>query len=404
MPTDTLLFQLTLVLALAVVSHFVVRRFKQPLIIGEIIVGILVGPSLIGFVLVDYQVLTSLAQIGSIILLFLIGLESDLSRIYTKRNIAIASGGVIVPFFVGYAVTTWMIPSATSVQAIFIGATIVATSVAVTASVLMDMGLVSSQVGSAVLGAAVVDDILGMTVLAVSGGIASGTIDLERVFYLIIAAILFIVVGILAGTHLIGRLIALMEKVGDKRHIEHTGFVLALTLAFLYAYIAELIGISAIVGAFIAGTIFSGLKIRGEFEHGTKYLGAVFVPVFFVTIGTLCDFRGLGALLPFALVLTLIAFVTKLVGCSIPARLMKMSRKESLAIGLGMVPRLEVALIIALYGLQIGVLDKGFYSVIVLVGILTALFTPPLLKIVLVGIKDEGKECRDPSWQPSRMK
>jgi Kef-type K+ transport system membrane component KefB len=404
MPTDTLLFQLTLVLALAVTSHFVVRRLKQPLIIGEIIVGMLVGPSLIGFVLVDYQVLATLAQIGSIILLFLIGLESDLSKIYTKRNVTIAIGGVIVPFFVGYLVTIWMVPDVSNVQAIFIGATIVATSVAVTAGVLVDMGLVSSKVGCTIIGAAVVDDILGMTILAVSGGIASGIIDLEKVFYLIIAAIVFIVVGILAGTHLIGRLIALMEKVGDKRHIEHTGFVLALTLAFLYAYIAELIGISAIVGAFIAGTIFSGLKIRKEFEHGTKYLGAVFVPVFFVTIGTLCDFSGLGALLPFALVLTLLAFVTKLVGCSIPAWLMKMSVRESVAIGLGMVPRLEVALIIALYGLQLGIFDNGFYSVIVLVGVLTALFTPPLLKMVLKGISDEGKECRGSSWQPSKLK
>jgi Kef-type K+ transport system membrane component KefB len=404
MPTDTLLFQLTLVLALAVVSHFVVRRLKQPLVIGEIIVGILVGPSLIGFVLVDYQVLANMAQIGSIILLFLIGLESDLSKIYTKRNIVIAAGGVIVPFFVGYAVSTWMVPGVTSIQAIFIGATIVATSVAVTASVLMDMGLISSQVGSAVLGAAVVDDILAMTILAISGGIASGTVDLERVFYLIIAAVSFIVVGILAGTHLISRLIALMEKVGDKRHIEHTGFVLALTLAFLYAFIAEMIGISAIVGAFIAGTIFSGLKIRHEFEHGTKYLGAVFVPIFFITIGTLCDFSGLGTLLPFALVLTLIAIITKVIGCSIPARLMKMSSRESLAIGLGMVPRLEVALIIALYGLQLGVFDKGFYSVIVLVGILTALFTPPLLNMALAGIKDGGKDCSQSSWQPSELK
>ncbi len=401
MLADTLLFQLTLVLALAVVSHFVVRRLKQPLIIGEIIVGILVGPSLIGFVLVDYQVLASLAQIGSIVLLFLIGLESDLSKIYTKRNVTIAIGGVIVPFFVGYLVTTWMVPEATSVQAIFIGATIVATSVAVTAGVLVDLGLISSKVGSAIIGAAVVDDILGMTVLAVSGGIASGIIDLEKVLYLVVAAVSFIVVGILAGTHLISKLIELMEKVGDNRHIEHTGFVLALTLAFLYAYIAELIGISAIVGAFIAGTIFSGLKIRHEFEHGTKYLGAVFVPVFFVSIGTLCDFSGLGDLLPFALVLTIVAFATKLIGCSIPAWLMKMSPRESVAIGLGMVPRLEVALIIALYGLQLGIFDEGFYSVIVLVGILTALFTPPLLKLVLRGVKDDSGECKEPSWRPS---
>jgi len=383
----TMWFQLTFLLVVAVLSHFVINRFKQPLVIGEIIIGIIIGPSVVGALfgvkLVDTNMISTLAQLGSIVLLFLIGLESDLKKIYTSRNFTIALGGVLVPWVVGYVFAVVFLPGTTTAQAIFIGATMVATSVSVTAAVLLEMNLVSDEVGTAIIGAAVVDDILGMVVLGISGGFAAGSIDYSHILYLIVAAIVFIVGGIYLGVRFLPRIVCLAEKEANVRGFEHAGFVLAFAFALLFAYIAEIIGISAIVGAFLAGTIFSTASIRQDLLTGTKYVGAIFIPVFFISLGVLFDVVGLGDLLLFAILLTVLAMLTKIVGCGIPAIGFGMSRRDALAVGVGMAPRLEVALIIALYGLQKGIIGQGLYSVVVFMGVATALVTPFLFKRAL---------------------
>lgn len=385
--TSILWFQLTFLLVIAVLSHFVFTRFKQPLVIGEIIIGIIIGPSVVGaltgYELVNTEMISVFAQLGAIVLLFMIGLESDLRRIYTKRNFSIALGGVLLPWVAGYFVAVVMVPSVNTAQAIFIGATMVATSVSVTAAVLMEMGMISDEVGCAILGAAVVDDILGMMVLGVAGGFALGGIDYAQIIYLVAAAIVFIVVGIFVGTRYLSRIVCLAEKEGKERGLEHTGFVLAFAFALLFAYISEVIGISAIVGAFLAGTIFSSSVIKSEAQAGTKYLGAIFVPIFFISMGVLFDINGLSELFLFAIVLTILAILTKVIGCGVPARSLGMSGRDALAVGIGMAPRLEVALIIALYGLQTGIIGQGLYSVVVFMGIVTALVTPFLFKLAL---------------------
>jgi len=385
--TSTLWFQLTFLLVVAVLSHFVFMRLKQPQVIGEIIVGIIIGPSVIGaltgYELVNSEMIAVFAQLGAIVLLFMIGLESDLRRIYTKRNFSIALGGVLLPWVVGYFLAILMLPSVNTAQAIFIGATMVATSVSVTAAVLMEMGMISDEVGCAILGAAVVDDIMGMVALGIAGGFALGGIDYDRIIYLIVAAVAFIGIGIIVGTKYLSKIVCLAEKEGKERGIEHTGFVLAFAFALFFAYIAEVIGISAIVGAFLAGTIFSGSVIKSEAQAGTKYIGAIVVPIFFISMGVLFDINGLSELIGFAIILTLLAMLTKVVGCGLPARSFGMSRRDALAVGVGMAPRLEVALIIALYGLQTGIIDQGIYSVVVFMGIATALVTPFLFKLAL---------------------
>jgi Kef-type K+ transport system membrane component KefB len=385
--SSILWFQLTFLLVVAVLSHFVFTRFKQPLVIGEIIIGIIIGPSVLGaltgFQLVNPDMISVFAQLGAIVLLFMIGLESDLRRIYTKRNFAIALGGVALPWVVGYLLAYLMVPMVTMAQAIFIGATMVATSVSVTAAVLMEMGMISDEVGCAILGAAVVDDILGMIVLGIAGGFALGGIDYDRIILLIVAAVSFIVIGIFVGTRYLSKIVSLAEKEGKARGIEHTGFVLAFAFALFFAYIAEVIGISAIVGAFLAGTIFSASVIKSEAHAGTKYIGAIMVPIFFISMGVLFDINGLSELILFAVVLTILAMLTKVVGCGVPAKFFGMSRRDAWAVGVGMAPRLEVALIIALYGLQTGIISQGLYSVVVFMGIATALVTPFLFKLAL---------------------
>lgn len=388
----TLWFQLTLLLVIAVLSHFFVTRFRQPMVIGEIVIGIIIGPSvlgaLLGFEIIDPGIINVIAQLGAIVLLFLIGLESDLRKIYTSRNFAIALGGVLVPWVVGYGLVVRLLPQESMAQAIFIGATMVATSVSVTAAVLMEMGLISDEVGCAILGAAVVDDILGMVVLGIAGGFAQGGVDVTGIMYLIVAAVVFIVGGIFVGTRFLSKIVCKAEKEGRERGIEHTGFILAFALALFYAYISEVIGISAIVGAFVAGTVFATTPLRKEFTEATKYVGAITIPVFFISLGVLFDISGLSELIAFAIILTVAAMLTKVIGCGVPARLFGMTTRDSIAVGIGMAPRLEVALIIALYGLQKGIIDEGLYSVVVFMGVATALVTPYLFKRSL------GKERR----------
>ncbi len=237
-----------------------------------------------------------------------------------------------------------------------------------------------------------------MIVLSIAAGMSGQAssivgipVDLSiYIIFLIIIASAFIIVGVFIGVRYFGRLVTYVEQKAEARRIKHTGFLVALAITFLYAFISESIGISAIVGAFVAGTMFSGIAFKKQLKEGAGYLSAVFVPIFFITLGLLVDFHDLysdpttlGILLLFGVVLTIVAIISKVIGCGIPARLFKSSSKEAFAIGVGMTPRLEVALVIALYGLSLGIIHSHVYSVIVLMGVLTALVTPPLLRMTL---------------------
>jgi Kef-type K+ transport system membrane component KefB len=162
-----------------------------------------------------------------------------------------------------------------------------------------------------------------------------------------------------------------------------SGFTLALAIVFLYSFIAEAIQISAIVGAFVAGTAFSGSALRDGFRKGTQYLEAVFVPLFFVSLGTAVNITDIWDSIVFGLVLTAAALASKIVGCAIPARLSGMSKWDSVSVGVGMMPRLEIAFIIAYYGLSTQIIGVEVYSVVVFMGLATALVTPPILKMAL---------------------
>ncbi len=388
---DTLLedvwFELTFLLAISLLSSFLFARFGQPKVIGYIIIGVLIGPSALGIITPTDESVSGLpesvlmlAQLGSIVLLFMIGLECDLKEVYTRRSIAIALGGVIVPWVAGFIVADAM---GYGTDAIFIGATLVATSVAITAGVTSELGMIGTPVAYAIVGAAVVDDVLGMIVLAISKGLTVTDLDLVGISAILVLAVAFIVLGAWAGSKILTKLVYNVQVSGYKRKLPMSGFILALTIAFLYAFLAELIGLSAIVGAFVAGTAFSGSVLKDGFRKGTMYLEALFVPLFFVSLGVIVDLGAVRDTLWFAIVLTLVAFATKIVGCGIPARLTGMKPWDSLAVGVGMTPRLEIALVIAFIGLSSGIIGEDVYSVVVFMGLATALFTPTLLKMTL---------------------
>jgi Kef-type K+ transport system membrane component KefB len=207
--------------------------------------------------------------------------------------------------------------------------------------------------------------------------------DLLGVVLLVSGAVLFVGLGAWLGSRFLTKLVFSVQVSGYRRKLPNSGFVLALAIAFMYAFVAELIQISAIVGAFVAGTAFSGSVLRDAFRKGTQYLEALFVPIFFVSLGVVVDLGELGDTLVFALVLTVAAIATKIVGCAVPAKLFGMSTWDSIAVGVGMTPRLEIALVIAYYGLSTAIIDVDVYSVVVLMGLLTALFAPSLFKISL---------------------
>ena len=385
---ESVWFELTFLLVVALFAGFVFARFGQPKVIGYILIGVVIGPSLLKIITPSAtsvsglpETIMMLAELGSLILLFMVGLECDLRKIYTKASTSIAFGGVIVPWVGGFGIAYSF---GYEFEAVFIGATLVATSVAVTASVLSDLGMIGSRVSNAIVGAAIVDDILGMIVLSISGGMASsGGVDAVELVVLIVTAVVFVVVGTWIGTKFLVKLVFNVQVSGYKRKLPLSGFTLALAIAFLYAFVGEVMGVSSIVGAFIAGTIFAGSALRDGIRKGTQYLEALFVPLFFISLGTVVNVGEIWDMLLFGLILTAVAIATKLFGCGLPARLSGMSKWDSIAVGLGMAPRLEVALIIAYYGVTTGIIGIDLYSVVVFMGLMTAIISIPFLKYAL---------------------
>lgn len=402
--------QLSILLALAAFSHFTFKRFRQPTIIGEIAIGVLLGPSVVGRFLApglfDPGLIDTFAGLGAIFLLFLIGLESDFRAIYTRKNFFVALGGVLVPLLVGFVVALYMVPDISIgptgtrfTMAMFVGATLVATSTAIAASILLELGLMRDNVAQTIMGAAVVDDILGLLVLSIVVGMSRpGGVEPLSIIILMGVAVAFIVVGIFVGIYFFSRTVVRLEVAGMKLGLRHGGFLIALAVTFLYALIAESIGLSAIIGAFLAGSMFATTPLREDFTVGAGYLGAVFTPIFFISLGLQVDVEGIDlSLLAFAGVLTVAAIVTKVAGCTIPARrIAKMTKNESVAVGWGMTPRGEVGLIVALAALDALVIADALFSIIVLVMIVVSIVPAPLFKQALLAVRKEREKAGEP--------
>ncbi len=406
--TEAVYQQLTILLVLATLSHLTIKRFHQPTIVGEIALGILIGPSVLGFYFnvypFDQSLVASFAGLGAIFLLFLIGLESDFRAIYTTKNVLVAAGGVALPFVLGFVTAYLLVPpnavgtSGTQfTMAIFMGATLTATSTAIAASVLLDLGLMKEPVAQTIMGAAVVDDILSLVVLSLVVGASRGEVDPLSIGLLVLAALAFIGVGMAVGIYFFRRVVVRIQVEGMKLGLKHGGFIIAMAVTFLYAFVAEIVGLSAVVGAFLAGTLFASTPLREDFTEGAGYLGAIFTPIFFISLGLQVDLPlalGNVALLVFGGVLTVVAILTKVVGCGIPARLTKMTRHEALAVGWGMTPRGEVGLIVALAALSASVIAESLFSVLVVVMILVSVLPAPLFKRALAGVDDERRRAK----------
>lgn len=406
--TEAIYQQLTILLVLATLSHFTIKRFHQPTIVGEIALGIVLGPSILGFYfnvfLFDATLVASFASLGAIFLLFLIGLESDFKAIFSGKNVLVAVGGVVLPLAFGFVTAYFLVPpsevgttASPFTMAVFVGATLTATSTAIAASVLLDLGLMREQVAQTIMGAAVVDDILSLLVLSMVVGASRGQVDALSIVLLLASALGFLVVGMAVGLYFFRRVVVRIQVEGMKLGLKHGGFIIAMAVAFLYAFAAELIGLSAIVGAFLAGTLFAATPLRDDFTEGAGYLGAVFTPIFFISLGLQVDLPAAAnvSLLLFGSVLTVVAILTKVFGCGLPAFFAKMTRHESLAVGWGMTPRGEVGLIVALSALNALVISEALFSVIVVVMILVSVLPAPLFKRSLAIVADERRRPQE---------
>ena len=305
------------------------------------------------------------------------GLEFKIQDIVGIRNGVIAAVGVIVPWIGGYGLSIAFGFDTSS--AIFIGTALTATSIAITANVLREMGKLQTDAAKAIIGAAVIDDVLSLLALSVSSEVVEGVFSPQGIAFVIIKAIAFIVLAGAFGIFVVSRYIERLDRSRFARKFPEFIFIFAMMMAFFYAMMAELTGLSAIVGAFIAGVSFEGVRLTHcrDIKEGAEYLQIIFASIFFVSLGVLADLRQLTpGIVIFLIVLIIVAILTKVIGCGIPAKLMGLSTKDSLIVGFGMAPRGEVAMIVALIGLQQGIIDQNIYVALVLMSLVTTIITP----------------------------
>jgi len=389
------LFAMLVVMLLAAkIAGELAQRIGQPAVLGELIGGIVVGGSFLGLVDPHVETIHMLSELGVAILLLAIGLETDLGSMMKVggTSAAVAIVGVAAPFGLGYAGCRML--GIDNVVAIMAGATLTATSVGITARVLSDLGRLKSPEGQVILGAAVIDDILGLVILTVVGGLVDGG---EVTAGGVIAATLK-AFGFLAGVLLIGKLtLPWIIRAASRIDLPGTPTILALILALGLAWLAELSGSALIIGAFAAGVLIAGTSKAEEIEHGVTALGHFFVPLFFVTVGASVDLSALDPRTPgamMALGLGAILIATGVVGKLMAGFAPFWFRGDKRVIGVGMVPRGEVGLIFAQMGLAKGVFDAGLFGGVTLMVIVTTFLAPPLLKLLLPG-RGEDEQLDD---------
>lgn len=395
----TLLYALVIILLAAKLGGHVMERFGQPAVLGELIFGVILGNMiLLGVPWFEFikgqEAIMVMAQIGVILLLFEVGLESTVADMMKVglSSLLVAILGITAPFFLGWGVAAWFLPESSIYVHLFIGATLTATSVGITARVLKDMGRLQDKESRIILGAAVIDDILGLIILAViSGVIASVNAGTEGVssglvLWIIAKALIFLVGAIVLGGYLVPRIFNVALKVRG------TGVLLTVALMFCFgmSYLAELAGLASIVGAFAAGLIletvhYKGFRERGEheLEELLHPLAVFLIPLFFVEMGMSVDLMSFAdsSVLWFAGALT----VAAIAGKQLAALGVVGKGTNRLAVGLGMIPRGEVGLIFASIGAAMmlkgeAVIQPPVYAAVVIMVIVTTMITPPVLK------------------------
>ncbi len=394
-----LLLSLIILISSAKLGGLIAYRLRQPAVLGELLVGLILGPSLIdllhqgplltptlpGFL---EETIFDLAEIGVIFLMFLAGLEIEVGEMLQTRRVAILAGslGVLVPLALGFGIGKLF--GYTSLSALFIGITLTATSVSISAQTLLQLKKLRSREGMALLGAAIVDDVLVILILSLFIAFTDGSGEHDSALMVVIKMSLYLALSITLAYFALPRLASWARRQPVSEGL--TSMVVIIVL--LYAWTAEEGGgLAAITGAFIAGIGFGRSHLRNEIEramHAITY--AFFVPIFFVSIGLHTDLHQMtSSALPFAGLLILAAIIGKLVGAGAGAKLTGFSWQEALRVGLGMISRGEVGLIVATVGINAGLINTEVFSVVTLLVLTTTLITPPLLRLSYARSKED---------------
>lgn len=428
MELETLVLETLLTLCLLIfaakIGGEIARRLKVAAVVGELLAGVVLAPTLLGgFYLMGnrlvypndevYAAVYVFAQLGAVLLLFLVGLETKFAD-FTKSGLVatvVACGGVIVPFILGYGlVIAWGYPQN---EALLVGAALTATSIAITVKVLKDIGKSKARESKILVGAAVIDDVLGLIVLAiVLGLVKTGSLDVASVAKTSLVYVGFFIILTLVGVFIISRIINWLcprkscascennpgrDPHGNGQHClikcEGAQEASVLALCFGFAYLTGLAGLSFILGAFSAGMSVAETKILNIVQDVTEKINFLMAPLFFVVIGTQVDLSHLTVnSLVFAAVLIFLAMVGKIIGCGIPVLIMHRNLKEAIIVGLGMMSRGEVGLIVAGMGASTGVFSNDVFTAVVLMVVVTTVVTPVAMTMGYKLLKMDGPE------------
>ncbi|HZP63484.1 MAG TPA: cation:proton antiporter [Terriglobales bacterium] len=372
---EQFLLELFAVFVSAKVVGEIFERFRLPSVLGEILAGVVLGPYALG-IIEPSNIIYSVAEIGAIFLLFRAGLEispGDLIRVGGKAMQVAVVGGLL-PFLLGFVYLK--LRGDTSSEAVFVGAAMVATSVGITARVLADLGVLSTETARVILGAAVFDDIIGMVLLAVVSGFANGGVP--RWPHLAILA------GEAAGfamfmIYVAPRIVRRMEPRVEHLSTQNASLVIALAICLLLSWLAARIGMAAIIGAFFAGLVFAEYAPQWNLVPRVAGITEFLSPFFFFAIGARLNLKLFtGNILVAAGVISFLAIISKILGCGLP--LLSEGWETAIRVGVGMLPRGEVALIVALVGLQSGIVLQSTYAIVVFMTAVTTLIAPPILR------------------------
>jgi Kef-type K+ transport system membrane component KefB len=361
----------------------VAERLGQPGIVGEILAGVLIGPSVLGW-LAPNEFLLAMSELGAMFLLFRVGLEVKSSELMRVGGTAmlVACSGVVVPFIMGTGI--FLLWGTGLSESIFVGASLVATSVGITAQVLSAKGLLDEVSSKVILAAAVIDDVLGLLVLAVVSSLTHGKLNLLQLSVTAVLAAGFTLVVARWGTHAMRRVTPHVER-GLKA--SEARFILALGLLFTLAVLATWTGVAAIVGAFLAGLALAESTESRERDLA-QGLSELLVPFFLAGIGLHVDLSAFAkpATALLAIMMLAAAIASKFIGCGLGA--LGLGKLDALRVGVGMIPRGEVGMIVAQIGLGFGILTQSSYSIVVFMSVATTIVAPPLIKITYKKLLD----------------
>ncbi len=377
---DQLLLQLLAIFVSAKVVGELFERVRLPSVLGEILAGAALGPFALGWINPS-DTIHSVAEIGAIFVLFSAGLETsaqDLIRV-GRKALLVAVAGIVAPFVLGFAYMKWR--GDASSEAIFVGAAMVATSVGITARVLGDLHVMATRTARIIMGAAVFDDILGMVLLAIVASLASGGgLEWLHLGILVVEAAAFALFMILVAPRIVRRIQPGMDRLST----QHAPLIVALGLCLALSWLSAKIGMAAIIGAFFAGLMFADYAPRWDLRPRVGGITEFLAPFFFFTIGARLDMHLFTEnILWTAIVISLLAIVSKVVGCGLP--LWRDGWMTALQVGVGMMPRGEVALIVALVGLQSQIVLPSTYAIVVFMTAVTTILAPPLLRYLFRG-------------------